>query len=76
MAIDDTRKDEEKKFTFLLTGVPLDVVDELERRAQANFRSRLGEAVAILTAVCRLKIELPGSHNVPMAAKESEAVNG
>lgn len=76
MAIDDTKKDEEKKFTFLLTGVPRDVVDELERRAQANFRSRLGEAVAILTAVCRLRIKLPGSHYVPGAAKESEAANG
>lgn len=44
-----------------LRDVPVDVVEELERRAKANYRPRLGEILAILTAVCRGHIELPVS---------------
>ena len=44
-----------------LRDVPKDVVDELERRAKANYRPRSGEILAILTAVCRGHVELPVS---------------
>ena len=76
MAIDDGKANDQQGLDILLTGVPRDVVDELERRATANFRARKGEAIAILTAVCRNKIQLPGSHDVPGAEKESEGENG
>lgn len=45
---------------ILLRGVPGDVVQELARRAEAHFRSRSGEIVAILAAVCRSDATLPG----------------
>ena len=45
---------------ILLRGVPGDVVQELARRAEVNFRSRMYEAIAILTAVCRSDATLPG----------------
>ena len=45
---------------ILLRGVPGDVVQELGRRAEVNFRSRMNEAIAILTAVCRSDATLPG----------------
>ena len=45
---------------ILLRGVPGDVAQELARRAEANFRSRMYEAIAILTAVCRSDATLPG----------------
>ena len=44
------------KFDLLLKGVPAEVVAELDRRADAHFRSRTGEILAILTCVCRNKI--------------------
>ena len=42
-----------EKIDILLKGVPKDVADELERRANENFRSRMGEILAILASVCR-----------------------
>lgn len=45
---------------ILLRNVPGDVVQELGRRAEANFRSRMNESIAILTAVCRSDATLPG----------------
>lgn len=45
---------------ILLRGVPCDVAQELARRAEVNFRSRMYEAIAILTAVCRSDATLPG----------------
>lgn len=36
-----------------LRNVPMDVVDELDRRAEKNFRSRTGEILSILVAECR-----------------------
>ena len=47
--------------TILLRDVPGDVVRELDARADANFRSRGGEVLAILTAVCRGHVALPVS---------------
>lgn len=51
----------EDKVTLLIRDVPGDVVRELDARADANFRSRAGEMLAILTAVCRGHIALPVS---------------
>ena len=72
---------------ILLRNVPGDVVQELARRAEVNFRSRMYEAVAILTAVCRSDATLPGlgigetvpaaSVGVPADAQaEADAQNG
>jgi len=47
------------KFDLLLKNVPAEVVAELDRRADAHFRSRSGEILSILTTVCRNKVELP-----------------
>ena len=47
--------------TILLRDVPGDVVRELEARARANYRSRHGELMAILVAVCRGHIVLPAA---------------
>lgn len=44
---------ETEKIDILLKGVPKDVADELDRRADQNFRSRTGEILAILTLACR-----------------------
>lgn len=46
--------------TVLIRDIPGDVVKELDRRADANFRTRTGEILAILTAVCRGGATLPG----------------
>lgn len=46
------------KFDLLLKNVPAEVVAELDRRADAHFRSRSGEILSILTTVCRNKIVL------------------
>ncbi len=46
------------KIDFLVKGVPADVAAELDRRAEAHFRSRTGEVLSILTTVCRNKIAL------------------
>ena len=46
------------KVDLLLKGVPADVVAELDRRADVHFRSRTGEILSILTAVCRYKLEV------------------
>lgn len=72
---------------ILLRNVPGDVVQELARRAEVNFRSRMYEAVAILTAVCRSDATLPGlgiGETVPAASvvvsadaqAEADAQNG
>ena len=45
---------------ILIKNVPSDIVQELGRRAEANFRSRSGEIMAILAAVCRSDATLPG----------------
>lgn len=45
---------------ILIKNVPGDVVQELTRRAEINFRSRSGEIIAILAAVCRSDATLPG----------------
>jgi hypothetical protein len=52
--------DKDKGCDILLRGVPSDVAQELARRADANFRSRMSESIAILTAVCRSAATLPG----------------
>ena len=46
--------------TVLIRDIPGDVAKELNRRAGANFRTRTGEILAILTAVCRGGATLPG----------------
>lgn len=46
--------------TVLIRDIPGDVAKELDRRAGANFRTRTGEILAILTAVCRGGATLPG----------------
>ena len=43
----------EEKIDILIKGVPKDVADELDRRADRNFRSRTGEILAMLTSACR-----------------------
>ena len=45
---------------ILIKNVPGDVVQELTRRAEINFRSRSGEIIAILASVCRSDATLPG----------------
>lgn len=45
---------------ILIKNVPGDIVQELGRRAEAHFRSRSGEIMAILAAVCRSDATLPG----------------
>lgn len=61
MASEDRNQKDTGCTDINLRGVPNDVVDELERRAKANFRPRSGEMLAILTAVCRGHVELPVS---------------
>lgn len=46
--------------TVLIRDIPSDVAQELDRRASVNYRSRSGEILAILTAVCRGGATLPG----------------
>lgn len=50
----------EGKLTVLIREIPSDVARELDRRADANFRTHTGEILAILTAVCRGGATLPG----------------
>ena len=61
MASEDNATSEKSGIDSNLRDVPKDVVDELERRAKANYRPRSGEILAILTAVCRGHVELPVS---------------
>ena len=66
---------------ILIKNVPSDIVQELGRRAEANFRSRSGEIMAILAAVCRSDATLPGlgvSETVPGAnvGVPADAQNG
>ena len=61
MASEDNATSEKSGIDINLRDVPKDVVDELERRAKANYRPRSGEILAILTAVCRGRVELPVS---------------
>jgi len=53
--------EDKDKATLLLRDVPGDVVRELDARAETNYRSRSGEVLAILTAVCRGHVALPVS---------------
>lgn len=46
---------------ILIKNVPGDIVQELGRRAEAHFRSRSGEIMAILAAVTRGRVEPPVS---------------
>ena len=62
---------------ILIKNVPGDVVQKLTRRAEVNFRSRSGEIIAILAAVCRSTATLPGlgvGETVP-TIRGSEAAN-
>ncbi len=43
----------EEKIDILIKGVPKDVADELDRRADEHFRSRTGEILSILVTECR-----------------------
>lgn len=61
MASEDRNQNNTGCTDINLRGVPNDVVDELERRAKANYRPRSGEILAILTAVCRGRVALPVS---------------
>lgn len=75
MASEDNATNEKSGIDINLRDVPKDVVDELERRAKANYRPRSGEILAILTAVCRGHIELPVSlYNVGSVAPAEEMV--
>ena len=56
---EQTREEPREGVTTCIRGIPKDVWDELGRRAEKNFRPRNGEFVAILTAVCRGRVELP-----------------
>jgi plasmid stability protein len=51
---------ENNSLDILIKNVPDDIVQELGRRAEAHFRSRSGEILAILAAVCRGEATLPG----------------
>ena len=57
--IDAAHEELREEITTCIRGIPKDVWDELGRRAEKNFRPRNGEVVAVLTAVCRGRIELP-----------------
>ena len=61
MASETKAANEKSGIDINLRDVPADGVDELERRARANYRPRSGEILAILTAVCRGHVELPVS---------------
>ena len=61
MASKDNATEKKSGIDINLRDVPEDVVDELERRARANYRPRSGEMLAILTAVCRGHVALPVS---------------
>lgn len=75
MASEDNATNEKSGIDINLRDVPKDVVDELERRAKANYRPRSGEILAILTAVCRGRVELPVSlYNVGSVAPAEEMV--
>lgn len=75
MASEDNATNEKSGIDINLRDVPKDVVDELERRARANYRPRSGEILAILTAVCRGRVELPVSlYNVGSVAPGEEMV--
>lgn len=65
-----------EKIDILIKNVPSDVAQELNRRAEANFRSRTGEILAILTAVCRSEATLPElgiGETVPGASVDGNA---
>lgn len=49
------------KTNILISGISRDVVRQLDSRAAASFRSRSGEVIAILSAVCRGHIVLPAA---------------
>lgn len=61
MASKSNATEEKSGIDINLRDVPKDVVEELERRARANYRPRSGEMLAILAAVCRGNVALPVS---------------
>lgn len=62
--------------TILLRDVPGDVVRELEARARANYRSRYGEVMAILVAVCRGHVVLPAACAVGTEQERASQAGG
>lgn len=59
---------------FLLIGVPGDVEAEIRRRAELHMRSRMREAIAILTVVCRSGVKLPSVEEVAEKTVSAEEV--
>ena len=62
------------KVDLMLKGVPADVAAELDRRADAHFRSRTGEILSILTMVCRNKIALVEPTDVVLGEGRTDLV--
>jgi len=58
------------KIDILIKGVPKDVADELDRRADENFRSRTGEILSILVGVCRKPAE--GGSVAPISRERAQ----
>ena len=62
------------KYDLLLKNVPAEVVAELDRRADAHFRSRSGEILSILTMVCRNEIVLVDPMDVVSGGSRADMV--
>ena len=62
------------KYDLLLKNVPAEVVAELDRRADAHFRSRSGEILSILTMVCRNEIVLVDPMDVVSGGSRTDLV--
>lgn len=58
---------------ILIKNVPGDIVQELDRRADAHFRSRRGEIIAILAAVCNGETAPVASVGIPADAQNGGA---
>lgn len=62
------------KTNILISGISRDVVRQLDSRAAASFRSRSGEVIAILSAVCRGHIVFPAACAVGTEQGAGQAV--
>ena len=62
------------KVDLMLKGVPADVAAELDRRADAHFRSRTGEILSILTMVCRNEIVLVDPMDIASGGSRTDLV--